>query len=40
VLDRDPDITEGSLLRALLVLAGPLLVQSLVRVVQQVVDLF
>jgi len=40
VLERSSDITEGPLLRALLVLAGPLLVQNLVRVVQQVVDLF
>ena len=34
------DITEGSLARALLALAAPLLVQNLVQVVQQVVDLF
>jgi putative MATE family efflux protein len=34
------DITEGSLLRALLSLAAPLLVQNLVQVIQQVVDLF
>jgi putative MATE family efflux protein len=34
------DITEGSLSRALVVLAAPLLVQNLVQVVQQVVDLF
>jgi putative MATE family efflux protein len=41
MLDVSPeDITEGSLLRALLSLAAPLLVQNLVQVVQQVVDLF
>lgn len=40
VFERSPDVTEGPLLRGLLVLAGPLLVQNLVRVVQQVVDLF
>ena len=34
------DITEGPVLRAMLVLAAPLLVQNLVQVVQQVVDLF
>ena len=34
------DITEGPLVRALLALAAPLLVQNLVQVVQQVVDLF
>jgi putative MATE family efflux protein len=34
------EITEGSLPRALVVLATPLLVQNLVQVVQQVVDLF
>jgi putative MATE family efflux protein len=34
------EITEGSLPRALVVLAAPLLVQNLVQVVQQVVDLF
>ncbi len=41
MLDVSPeDITEGSLPRALVVLAAPLLVQNLVQVVQQVVDLF
>lgn len=34
------DITEGSLVRALTVLAAPLLVQNLVQVAQQTVDLF
>ena len=34
------DITEGSLFRALLFLAAPLLVQNLVQVLQQVIDLF
>nr|WP_227380585.1 MATE family efflux transporter [Haladaptatus halobius] len=34
------DITEGPLIRALVVLALPLLVQNIVQVVQQVVDLF
>ncbi|MFC5971319.1 MATE family efflux transporter [Halomarina salina] len=34
------DITEGPVLRAMLVLAAPLLIQNLVQVVQQVVDLF
>lgn len=34
------DITEGPLLRALLVLAAPLLVQNVVQVAQQVIDLF
>ncbi|WP_338034824.1 MATE family efflux transporter [Halococcus hamelinensis] len=34
------EITQGSLTRALVVLATPLLVQNLVQVVQQVVDLF
>ncbi|MFB6172462.1 MAG: MATE family efflux transporter [Haloarculaceae archaeon] len=37
---RGGDATEGPLLGALVTLAGPLLVQNLVRVVQQVVDLF
>ena len=41
MLDISPDdITRGSLTRALVVLATPLLVQNLVQVVQQVVDLF
>jgi len=41
VLDVSPEeITEGPLLRALLVLAAPLLVQNLVQVAQQVIDLF
>lgn len=34
------EMTEGALLRPLLVLAAPLLVQNLVQVVQQLVDLF
>lgn len=34
------DITEGSLSRALLVLAAPLIAQTLVQVLQQVVDVF
>lgn len=34
------DITEGSLLRSLLLLSAPLLLQNLVQVVQQVIDLF
>jgi putative MATE family efflux protein len=34
------EITQGPILRALLVLAAPLLVQNLVQVLQQVVDLF
>lgn len=34
------DITDGSLLRALVFLAAPLLVQNLVQVLQQVIDLF
>jgi putative MATE family efflux protein len=34
------DITEGSIARALVVLAAPLVVQNLVQVVQQVVDTF
>jgi putative MATE family efflux protein len=34
------EITDGSLIRALVVLALPLLVQNIVQVVQQVVDLF
>lgn len=34
------DITDGSLVRGLLVLSAPLLVQNVVQVVQQVVDLF
>lgn len=34
------EITEGSIARVLLVLAAPLFVQNMVRVVQQVVDLF
>ncbi|RRJ28344.1 MATE family efflux transporter [Halocatena pleomorpha] len=34
------DITQGSLARGLLVLSGPLLVQNIVQVIQQVVDLF
>ena len=41
MLDVSPeDITEGSLPRALIALAAPLLVQNLVQVVQQVIDLF
>ncbi len=41
MFDLSPEeITEGSLGRALLTLAAPLLVQNLVQVVQQVVDLF
>jgi len=41
MFDLSPDdITEGPVLRAMLVLAAPLLVQNLVQVVQQVVDLF
>ena len=41
MLDVSPeDITEGSLPRALVALAAPLLVQNLVQVVQQVIDLF
>ena len=41
MFDLSPDdITEGPVLRALLVLAAPLLVQNLVQVLQQVVDLF
>lgn len=34
------DITDGSLLRGLLVLSAPLLVQNVVQVIQQVIDLF
>ncbi|MFC7156004.1 MATE family efflux transporter [Halomarina halobia] len=34
------DITEGPVLRALLVLSAPLLVQNVVQVLQQVIDLF
>ncbi|WP_254542897.1 MATE family efflux transporter [Halomarina pelagica] len=34
------DITEGPVLRALLVLAAPLLVQNVVQVFQQIIDLF
>lgn len=34
------DITEGSLLRSLLMLSAPLLVQNFVMVIQQVIDLF
>jgi putative MATE family efflux protein len=41
MFDLSPDdITDGPVLRAMLVLAAPLLVQNLVQVVQQVVDLF
>jgi putative MATE family efflux protein len=41
MFDLDPeDITDGPLLRGLLVLAAPLLAQNVVQVVQQVVDLF
>ncbi len=38
-ISRD-EITEGSLVRALLLLSAPLLLQSLVQVVQQIVDIF
>lgn len=40
MFDRTGDATEGPVLGSLVALAGPLLVQNLVRVVQQVVDLF